>query len=448
MSHGQSWVRQFVWLLATCAWAASQADLAVIHQMRVHAANPKFVLVLHRSPVDTDLDAVILLGSPWEYMLHSSERRWEEKAHLGIFLQHRSDPGLIYKVVVAEGRPYGECDARVARVTPSEVVIHCRHEKGSKAENHKFRYDIRAKALLDQAVSDAFPMGGVLTIGKRSVLIGWNLEKPVALEYLAGANPPLRVLSQSEAGSWIRRIPAAMVMSSFMGAVKKPVFAPVRFGPDGRFSLRLRPVKGRDGIIEVLAVHERIGKSGRWYNLPQSSYDEFSAARPKRVKDGYARGHTTIEEGIGPWQIVDGTLWFGKAFYDGEGITGVGGFGFFDTETRRFRILIPPGIRDHSATALLVESESVWLALALEGEWRVDGAGVVQLSRTGEALGRIVLTDTVGGIARVEGGLLMATSFGAALFDGQRVRRFFVDQSEGGRLLVVEAGPERNGEAQ
>ena len=120
MYHGQAWVRQFVWLLAACAWAESQADLAVIRQMRVHAANPKFVLVLHRSPVDSDLDAVILLGSPWEYMLHSDERRWEEKARLGIFLQRRSDPGLIYKVVVTEGRPYGECDARVARVTPSD----------------------------------------------------------------------------------------------------------------------------------------------------------------------------------------------------------------------------------------------------------------------------------------------------------------------------------------
>ncbi|MBE0657769.1 MAG: hypothetical protein IH602_08755 [Bryobacteraceae bacterium] len=428
-------------MLAACAWADSQADLAVIHQMRVHAANPKFVLVLHRSPVDSDLDAVILLGSPWEYMLHSNERRWEEKAQLGIFLQHRSNPGLIYKVVVAEGRPYGECDARVARVTPSEAVIHCLHEKGSKAENHKFRYDIRTKALLGQSIHDSFLMGNVLTDGRRTVLIGWNLEKPVAIEYLAGADPPFRVLSQREAASWIKRIPAAMVRSSFIGAATKPVFAPVRFGPDQQFSLRLRGVNDGLGLPGILAIHEQSGKSGRWSTLPQSSYDEFSAARPIRVQGGYVRGQTTIAEEIGPWQVVDGTLWFGKSFYDGEGTSGVGGFGYFDTRSRQFVIHSPAQIRDSSVSAILAETDGIWLGLAHRGKWGITGNGIMQLSHSGQALGRIELPEPVGGITRVNGGLLMATSFGAAFLDGQRVRRFFVDQSRRGSLRVVEADP-------
>lgn len=441
MNHGQSWVRRFVWLLAACAWAESQADLAVTHQMRVHAANPKFVLVLHRSPVDSDLDAVILLGSPWEYMLHSNERRWEEKAQLGIFLQHRSNPGLIYKVVVAEGRPYGECDARVARVTPSEIVVRCKHEKGNGADNHKFVYDIRAKGLLRHFTREAVPFADIVGDEKRTILTGWDLEKPMAIEYMPGGDPPFRVLSQREAASWTKRIPAAKIRSRYVGAVPSPRFEPVWFGPGGRFSIRLRPVKGPNGPAGLVAVQERTGRNTKWLSLPQSSYDEFSAARPKKVEDGYTRGQTTIEESIGPWQILGGTLWFGKAFYDGEGMSGVGGFGYFDAGASQFVIYSPHLIRDSSVSAVLVENDRIWLGLFNRGEWGSTGHGVVQFTHSGQALGRISLTEPVGGIARVEGGLLMATDFGVALFDGSRVRRFFIDQTSTGRLRVVEAIP-------
>ena len=197
-----------------------------------------------------------------------------------------------------------------------------------------------------------------------------------------------------------------------------------------------------------LAVHERTGKTARWFTLPQSSYDEFSAARPIRVQGGYSRSITTIEEEIGPWRVVDGTLWFGKTFYDGEGMNGVGGFGSFDTGSRQFIIHSPAEIRDSSVSAMLAETDCIWLGLAHRGEWATSGNGMIQVSYSGEALSRIGLSETVGGISRVEGGLLMATSFGAALFDGQRVRRFFVDQTESGRLRVVEADPGTDAEAQ
>ena len=229
--------------------------------------------------------------------------------------------------------------------------------------------------------------------------------------------------------------------SSFIGAAARPVFQPVRFGPDQRFSLRLRGVNAGLGLPAILAIHEQSGKSGKWFTLPQSSYDEFSAARPIRVQGGYVRGQTTIAEEIGPWQVVDGTLWFGKSFYDGEGTSGIGGFGYFDTGSRRFVIHSPAQIRDSSVSAMLAETDCIWLGLAKRGEWGTTGNGVLQMSYPGQALGRIALSEPVGGITRVEGGLLMATSFGAALFDGQRVRRFFVDQTPGGSLRVVEANP-------
>ncbi|MBA3975464.1 MAG: hypothetical protein C0504_14760 [Candidatus Solibacter sp.] len=448
MSHGQSWVRRFVWLLAACAWAESQADLAVIHQMRVHAAGVKHARVFHRSPVDGDLDAIFALGGPSRFMGTGSRGPWEREIKLGIFLQQRSRPGLVYKIVIADAPSFDGWTARVERVTSTEAVIACAPEKGNPDTIHKFRYDIRAKALLGQSTYDAVPMGDVLTDGGRTVLVGWNLEQQIAIEYLAGADPPFRVLSRREAASWIRRIPAAKTRSSFIGAATRPVFQPVRFGPDQRFSLRLRGVNDGLGLPGLLVIREQSGKSGKWFTLPQSTYDEFSAARPIRVQGGYVRGQTTIAEEIGPWQVVDGTLWFGKTFYDGEGMNGVGGFGFFDTGSRRFVIHSPAEIRDSSVSAMLAETHGIWLGLANRGEWANSGNGVLQVSYSGEALGRIGLSEPVGGIARVDGGLLMATSFGAALYDGQCVRRFFVDQTEGGRLRVVEADPGENEEAQ
>ena len=47
----------------------------------------------------------------------------------------------------------------------------------------------------------------------------------------------------------------------------------------------------------------------------------------------------TFDERIGPWQLTEGTLWFGKTFYDGEGHTGVGGFGYFDAARKAYRLV-------------------------------------------------------------------------------------------------------------
>ena len=65
---------------------------------------------------------------------------------------------------------------------------------------------------------------------------------------------------------------------------------------------------------------------------------------------------------------MDNRLWFGKTFYDGEGSTGIGGFGYLDTVTRQYVMFSPPAIRPYSVTALLVEPETVWLGATWWGE--------------------------------------------------------------------------------
>jgi len=79
------------------------------------------------------------------------------------------------------------------------------------------------------------------------------------------------------------------------------------FGSGHRFGLT--KAKG-----EVPLITERTGHGSVQYALPQSTYDEFASARPGRVRDGYRRSGTTIDEHIGPWQIEGDRLWFGKTF--------------------------------------------------------------------------------------------------------------------------------------
>jgi hypothetical protein len=73
--------------------------------------------------------------------------------------------------------------------------------------------------------------------------------------------------------------------------------------------------------------------------MPQSTYDEFARARPVRVTNGYTRDDTVLEEEPGPYQIAGSRIWFGKTFYDGEGTSGVGGLGYFDTTTSQYAFL-------------------------------------------------------------------------------------------------------------
>jgi hypothetical protein len=359
---------------------------------------------------------------------------WGPKSKLGLFLQRRTDAGLLYKIVVDNGQD--DCYARVERATATDVVLSCTPEKGGPGLNRKFVYDIRAKALVKRVEYDPFAMRRIFVSAEKAVLVGADHRRLIVVEYDPGREPSFRLLAGAEAEPWMRRAPFT---TGTVGAgaeqrseiyVQPREFKPVHFGPEGRFTFP-------DSKQALLVVD----RNGEEFQLPQSTYGEFRVARPERVKDGYSREATAIEEIIGPWQIADGTLWFAKTFYDGEGTSGVGGFGFFDSQARKYRVYSPAEVRNWSATAMLVESDSVWLALAINGEGWVNAGGVVRFNRATQKVDRFGLREIVWEIARVSDRLVMATQFGAAVFDGEKLRRFFIDETTDGRLRVAEAIP-------
>jgi hypothetical protein len=380
-------------LLAAMAGAAGAADAdeAIARLARRWGEGKRQVKLLSRTAAEGPLDVVVAMNIPAHWLAAEYRGWWTPESRMSVYLQSRAAPGLIYEVASEVGRAMdGECMARVERSTAAEVVIACTPEKGGGGRYRKYLVDVRAKGLVNVVEYERFAMRRVRVSAERAVIAGTDGQRPVEVECAWDREPACRVLQ---------------------------------------------------GAAPVGELKTQGGKRLLGAPLPQSTYEEFARARPKRVKDGYVREGTKISEGIGPRQKFEGVWWVGKSFYDAEGSTGVGGFGFLDESAGKFRMYAPPEIVDWSVTAMLVEKDSVWLGLASHSEWRSYGGGLLRFDRRTERADRIAMEDMIGGIARLGGGLVMATEWGVAMLEGGRLRRFFVDKTLDGRLRVLEAGP-------
>jgi hypothetical protein len=91
---------------------------------------------------------------------------------------------------------------------------------------------------------------------------------------------------------------------------------------------------------------------------------EHAKLRPEALKINPITAHQyERQEVIGPYQVEGSRLWFGNHFYDSEGMRGVGAFGYFDMDTRRYQLFRPREVAPYEISAMLVERDSVWLGL-------------------------------------------------------------------------------------
>jgi hypothetical protein len=406
--------------------AATAADQAVFNV--IHEADPALVnrRVLYRKAAAAGLDLVIAIGSPAEWPLdpNSPAIWWDEKRKIGLFLQERDRPDRVYSLALAAGSL--DCGARIERATATDIVISCAGEKGYQGLNQKFVYDIRAKALVSHFAYQPFAMMRVLNVSGRTVFVGSDTKRLVAVEFELGGSPEFRILGEGEAAQWLGRVKTAQesIGQNQILYVAPDDPAPIRFGPSGAFTF----VAG--SIVDG---------NGKSYSLRQSTYDDFARARGRRVKDGYVRDGTIIEEKIGPAQSEGDKLWFGKTFYDGEGNSGVGGFGYFDASDRQYHLFVPPEIADYSVSAIRVEPDAVWLAVFQFGEYGGSPVGVLRYDRKTQAPRKYELPDAVYGLTESGSRTLVATSSGIAVIDGDQVSRYFVDITTDGRLRIAEA---------
>ena len=175
----------------------------------------------------------------------------------------------------------------------------------------------------------------------------------------------------------------------------------------------------------------------RFEAMPAPTYETFAKLRRQRVTAGYTRGDTRLETAIGPIQVDGSRIGFGTTFYDGEGASGVGGIGWFDTDARRWHVVHPPAIADWSASAILVEPDAVWLGLVRHTEGRSPGGGLVRWDRTSGATRRIAIAGVIGVIRRFAGQLYAGTSDGVVIVDGAKPTRVTLVPTRGGSLTAV-----------
>jgi hypothetical protein len=421
----------FAWSLSLAA--ATVADSAVFNVIR--RADPALVTqkILYRNQVTPDLDLVIAMGSPAEWALSPDSPiiGWNEKQELGLFLQDKARPDTVYSLALAPG--FLDCEARIERATSTDTVISCTGEKAYQGPNQKFVYDVRAKALVSHFEYQSFPMIRVFTeSGAKSgdaVFVGSDTKRLVAVEFKSDGSPEFRILGDAEAAPWLGRVKTDQ---GWVGTGRSQILyilpddtTPVHFGPSGALTFT-----EKRGIVD---------NRGKGYPLRQSTFDDFAKARSLRVKDNYVRENTIIEEAIGPAQTEGDKLWFGKTFYDGEGNSGVGGLGYFDASDRQYHLFTPPELADCSVSAIRVEPDAVWLGIVQLGEYGGSPRGVLRYDRKTETVRRYALPDAVYGFSVSGNRMLVATSSGIAVIEGDQIKRYFVDRTTDGRLRVADA---------
>jgi hypothetical protein len=105
-------------------------------------------------------------------------------------------------------------------------------------------------------------------------------------------------------------------------------------------------------------IVEGSGSSWKIYPLPQSDAGTWKRLR-REDEENFGVPPTAAtyqrQEVIGSYQVEGSRVWFGNQYYDGEGDTGVGAFGYFDMDTRQYQLFSPVEIARWEISALLVE---------------------------------------------------------------------------------------------
>ena len=378
-----------LFLLCSQAFAVTPEDSAVFLAFR--NADPQLTnfTSLQRAEVNAELDLVIVMGSPASQPFGQvSVNWWTEVRKIGLFLQDKAQPSRVYALGSRAG--FDDCAMGLERATATDTVVSCKGEKPSNYPHQKWVYDVRAKRLVAQFAFQPFVTQGTFPAPRGAVFVLSDPQRQIAVEYKVDKAPAFRILGEAAA-------------NGFQTSPKnKPFPSDVP-------------------------------------SLPRTTYEEFAAARPQRVRDGYKREGINLNDTIGPWQREGSRIWFGKNFYDGEGTTGVGGFGYFDTAEHKILVFNPPELVDWSVSALDVTPDAIWMALVSNGEYGGWAGGVLRYDRQTETIRRFPLPDIANGIVQAGGKTVIATNFGFALIDGDQLTRYFIDRTTDGRLRIAAA---------
>jgi hypothetical protein len=418
--------------------AADRAVIAVLHDTGPALPN---ATIVRRMAADAQLDLVVALASRQPLRAGFDGRySWSPQDRLGLFVQARADPNRVSQLAIEPG-PNDDCATHIERITAQELVLSCVGEKWATYDNRKFVYDIHAKTLLSYSSYPPYWTAQVLRDAGGPHFVMANNQQ-VALVDIDPATGALRMAPAAEASRVLAQIP---MVESTIGdqtyhAPAPPPDSVSDFGPGGRF--RLSKAKNQYGSEYTLIV-EASGPNQKSYPLAQSDLETWQRARPDDARPGGGQSPANLNpaemnEEIGPHQLEAGRLWFGKTFYNSEGSTGVGGFGYFDAATAAYRLYSPSEIQRWSVSAILVEADCVWLALYRRGEYGNSSGGLLRWDRTSGHSRSFAVPDIVTFIVRAGDFIYLGATDGIVALHGDRTTSYFVDRNSTGGYAVAE----------
>ena len=363
-------------------------------------------VVLRRIPAEDGWDLVVALASAQPCEQAPRPCWWSTKDRLEVLLQNRSDPARVRPLAIEPG-PNDDCSTRIERFTTQELVLSCVGEKWSTYDNQKFVYDVRTGKLVNHFSYAPFSTERVLEGRNGPQFVVASRERRLMVEIDAAKGEP-RALAVAEA--------------------PPPAESDVPFGPGGRFHLS----------HSYIAVTERRDAKEKVYPLPQTDPATWKRVRPDDAKTYLHTELAEIHEEIGPYQVEGGRLWFGKTFYNSEGGTGLGGFGYFDSATASYHLIAPPEIYAWSVSGMFVEPDAVWLALYRRGEYGNYPGGLLRWDRNTQSVQHWDMPWIATSIARAGDAIWLGATDGIVALRGDRVVSYFVDRSADGRYRMVQ----------
>ncbi|MCU1257162.1 MAG: hypothetical protein JWO80_47 [Bryobacterales bacterium] len=164
--------------------------------------------------------------------------------------------------------------------------------------------------------------------------------------------------------------------------------------------------------------------------MPVSTDSEIRRARPDHQQ------WNEVGEKIGPMQRFEGKLWFAKTFYDGEGSTGAGGFGYFDRASGKFTMFSPAALAGWSASALLVEDDAVWIGVCTNPEGASVSGGLLRYDRASGNTTRFATSGIITAILRKGDALDLGSSEGLYIWRDGKLSHFVIEPALNGSPAI------------
>lgn len=191
------------------------------------------------------------------------------------------------------------------------------------------------------------------------------------------------------------------------------------------------------GLSQPTAKPPLVASAAPVPQMPVSTIAQVEEARPSRAREIPAEATREVDEKVGPYQRAGKKIWIGKTFYDFKELTGIGDIGYFDETTQNWVFLHIPEMADWSTSALLVDTDTVWVGLAQNGEGIQNPGGLLRYNLTTHKATVIPLPEVIDKITSFHGRIYCGTSRGFAVVEQDKVRRFeFIPQLDGSYVVT------------